>query len=351
MESLLNGLLIEFRDPLFSVIVLFMIIFIISFASYWWGRFKRIDDHKKLSKFIKQFQSFPDEDEILDVIKSSNISEKSWLLLAQAYHKNGDYEKNIKIYQVLIERCKEAHQRREITFLLGQTYFKAGFLERAQKIFLEILKQYPRTPEVLKYLLLIYEQLRKYEKALEIIEPLNELNIDTEKERSYIETLIIMHDFTLEQSEKIEKLLSVYSQNLMHKHLIFEYIFRVNPSIAWKNIDLSSCEKISDILFMLDSKNIDLDIISQSKFLRELYSAKGFIDSAKGSSIFELDIMIKLNQSGHKVATLMFEYHCQECKKTSLFAYGRCPHCYAIDSLESELYITRENFEKNLSFQ
>jgi tetratricopeptide (TPR) repeat protein len=328
-----------------------MIIFLISFFSYWWGRFKRVDDHKKLSKFIQQFQSLPDEGELKEVIKNSNISEKSWILLAQAYHQNGDYDKNIKIYQVLIEKCKDSSQRKEITFLLGQTYFKAGFLERAQKVFLEILKLHPRTPEVLKYLLLIYEQLRKYNKALEIIEPLNELNIDTSKEKSYIQALLIINNFEISEQDKVDQLLKLYSENLMHKHLIFEYIFRVNSALAWKNLDLSNCEKVSDILFYLDSKDVDLDIISQSKFLRELYSAKALVNSAKSSSIFELDILIKLQQSGHRGVTLMFEYHCDECKSISLFAYGRCPHCYAIDSLRSEFYLTKEMFEKNLSFQ
>ena len=63
-------------------------------------------------------------------------------------------------------------------YLLGKTYFKAGFLERAKKLFLIILKESPRSPDVLKYLLLIYEQLKLYSKALEVIEPLEELKVE-----------------------------------------------------------------------------------------------------------------------------------------------------------------------------
>ena len=48
----MNTFFIEFRDPLFSVIIFFAIIFIITFFSYWWGRYRRKEDSRHLDKFF-----------------------------------------------------------------------------------------------------------------------------------------------------------------------------------------------------------------------------------------------------------------------------------------------------------
>ena len=85
---------IEFRDPLFSIIIFFAIIFIITFFSYWWSRYRRTQDSRHLDKFLKQFRALPSKDELKILISSGELSEKSWLLLAQAYSKNGENEKS-----------------------------------------------------------------------------------------------------------------------------------------------------------------------------------------------------------------------------------------------------------------
>ena len=161
---------IEFRDPLFSIIVFFTIIFIITFFSYWWGRYKKREDSRQLSKFLQQFHTLPTHDELKVLISDGKLSQKSWLLLANAYYKNGDYEKSIEIYNEIL-KLDNKNATRETMFLLGKTYFKAGFLERSKQVFLEILKKNPRTPEALHYLLLVYEYMKDYKSALEVLEP------------------------------------------------------------------------------------------------------------------------------------------------------------------------------------
>ena len=137
----MDTVFLEFRDPLFSVIIFFLIIFIITFFSYWWGRYKTKEDSKHLDKFLRQFQTLPTQSELKILISSGELSEKSWLLLANSYAKNGDYEKSIEIYNEILQITAPSNKK-ETMFLLGRTYFKAGFLERAKQIFLEILKKY-----------------------------------------------------------------------------------------------------------------------------------------------------------------------------------------------------------------
>lgn len=249
----MNSLFIEFRDPLFSVIIFFVLIFIIAFFSYWWGSFKSKRDFRHLDKFLRQFNSLPSQNELNVLITSGELSEKSWLLLANSYFKSGDYEKSIEIYNAILEAGDKSNYR-EIMFLLGRTYFKAGFLERAKQIFLEILKNNPRTPQALHYLLLVYEYMRDYNSALDVLEPLNELNKDVTADSIYLKCLSILNDVKLSAEDKSHKLLEVYKTTHQLTYMIFEYLFRVNPKLAWKHFDSSKSELLSDILWHVDKR-------------------------------------------------------------------------------------------------
>ena len=348
----MNGLFIEFRDPLFSIIIFFVLIFVIAFFSYWWGSFKSKRDYRHLDRFLRKFQSLPSQNELKVLITSGTLPEKSWLLLAHSHFKGGDYEKCIEIYSTILEVGDKSNYR-ETMFLLGRTYFKAGFLERAKQIFLEILKNNPRTPQALHYLLLVYECMRDYDSALDTLEPLNELNKDVTTDSIYLKCLSILNDIKLSVEDKSNQLLDVYKTTHQLTYMIFEYIFRVNPKLAWKHFDSSKSELLSDILWHVDKKDLDLDIITQNGYLRELYTARGDVDMAMKSSIFEFDILINLK---HKVnATISFEYICESCKQVYPFAFNRCTNCHTIDALRIEYSLTkdyhRDFSEENNSFQ
>ena len=347
----MDGLFIEFRDPLFGIIVFFVLVFVIAFFNYWWGRYKSKDDHRYLDRFMRQFHTLPTEGELQELVESSTISERSWLLLAHAYTQNGDFEKSIEIYQVLIERQDDPQRRHETLFLLGKTYFKAGFLERSKDLFLQILHHCPRTPQALRYLLLVYEQLHDYDSALDVLEPLDELGSDADKDRLYLECIALLHDNTLDPEEKAARLIKLYTQHRILTYLIFEYLFRHHSDLAWQHFDQSQATRISDILWNLAPHQCNLDIIAQNGYLRELFTAKGIVNFAEGSDVFELDVLIKLRNSNKTGATLSYEYLCRNCKHILPFAFHRCPNCNAIDSVWSEPILTKDHFEKNLSFQ
>ncbi len=344
---------IEFRDPLFSIIIFFAIIFIITFFSYWWGRYKTKEDSRHLDKFLQQFRSLPSQSELKILISSGELSEKSWLLLASSYYKNGDYEKSIEIYNEIL-KLPGSTNTKETMFLLGKTYFKAGFLERAKQIFLEILKKSPRTPQALNYLLLVYEYMRDYKAALDVLEPLDELQIDITNEKAYLQSLELLNNATLSNDEKVQKLLEIYDNTHQLSYLVFEFLFRIDPKQAWEHFDSSKSELLADILWNLDSKNLDLAIISKNSFLRELYSARGDINLAQGSSVFEFDVLIQLKESSVN-ANLNFEYLCDSCKQVHPFAFTRCSYCHAIDTSKVEWSLSkdyRKDFsEENNSFQ
>ncbi len=345
----MNHLFIEFRDPLFGIIVFFFLLFILSFLSYWWKKVKSIENHKHLDDFLKQFHTLPTEDELKNLIQNSNLSTKSWLLLASSYAQNGDYEKSIEVYQILLKQKLSKSETRESLFLLGKTYLKAGFLERAKDIFLTILENEPRTPQALHYLLLVYEQLQDFKQASEALEPLEELGEDTLLDSIYLEAKGIIHASTCKEDTQ-EKLLALYKEHAKMSYLIFEYLFRHNPELAWQHVDQSQVQRLSPIFWHLDKAHLNLDIITNNSYLRELFSANGSLDVAKDSSVFELDVLIKLKKNGTNIANLQFEYLCSSCKQVLPFVFHRCPCCYEIDTLVCELNLSKKSVESYDSF-
>ncbi len=346
----MNNLYIETRDPLFGIIVFFTLIFIITFFSYWWGRYKAKDDHKYLDDFIKDLNTVPSEDEIKKIIHAGNISNKSWLILAHSYIQQGYYEKAIEIYQSIIEAEKDLLEQKSAMILLGKAYFKAGFLERSKEVFLKILKHTPRTPEALYSLLLVYDRLKEYKKALDVLEPLNELDQDIENEKLYLECAYLLQRSDVSNEEKSKQLLYIYKNCSHLSYFVFEYLFKIDSNSAWEHLQSKQYKRLSDILWSLPHEKLSMETITSSEYLRELFSAKGAIDLANTSQIFELDILIKLQHANETGATLQFEYLCQKCKHIFPFAFHRCPNCHSIDSVMPEMILTKDVFEENYTF-
>ena len=345
----MGSFFIEFRDPLFSIIILFGIIFMIPFFSYWWGRYKTKDNHQYLDKFLAQFHVLPSEVEIKKMIHQGELSEKSWLLLADTYTKNGDFEKAVEIYTELLFYNKNSENAKEIMFLLGKTYFKAGFLGRSRDVFLEILKRNPRTPQALHYLLLVYEYMKDYKSAQEVLEPLEQLNENITKDTLYLKILSLLSS---KDEEITTKLIHFYQEHQILERMIFEYLFKHDPSIAWEIFPLQKASKIADLFWQLPKEKVDFEKVNNSEFLQELYSAKGYISSVNSSSIFELNILIHLK--GKANTTLGFEYICTTCKVAYPFSFHRCSNCHSIDSVELEYNLVRdfskEQYETGHSF-
>ena len=348
----MNSFFIEFRDPLFSIIIFFVIIFMITFFSYWWSKYKRIEDSRYLDKFLQQFNALPSKNELNVLISKGELSEKSWLLLAHSYSKNGDYEKSIEIYNEMLN-VGSYENKKETMFLLGKTYFKAGFLERSKQIFLEILKVHPRTPQALNYLLLVYEYMRDYKSALDVLEPLDELDKEIALDYTYLKIMDLLNNRDKSTEEKSIEILEIYKSSHQLAYLVYEFLFRVNPALAWSSFDSSKSELLADLLWNIELKDLNLDIISSNGFLRELYSAKGYINLAQSSSVFEFDVLIKLKSKAN--ATLNFEYVCDNCKQVYPFAFNRCSSCHSLDTSRVQWSLTKDYHkdfsEENNSFQ
>lgn len=343
---------IESRDPLFGIIIFFLLLFLLSFISYVGGRRKSVLQHKAMERFLGTFAQPSSEVTMVSQIHNNATTNETWLALAQGFEHQGNFEKSIDIYHGLLTKTKDTLVQKEVLLKLGRSYFKAGFLERARQSFLQVLQHYPRTPYALKHLILIYEQLQQYDQALQVVESLVEIEGETAlREQLYLQTRHLLANPKRSIEEKSTFLLTLYTQHAQLGYVVFEYLFTYAPTLAWSHFDHALAPRLADILWRLPAERLDLDIIALNGFLRELFSAKGSCNLVHSSSVFELDVLIALQHARTTKATLQFEYVCTECHQISFLPFHRCPTCHAIDSIEPLMSLTKERYEENNSFQ
>ncbi len=89
--------------------------------------------------------------------------------LGKIYRKNGEMDKAIKIHQGLIARPSLPERYRcKILLELGYDYLGAGWFDRAEGLFKEVLMQDEESDEARHNLILIYQQEKDWFKAIDI---------------------------------------------------------------------------------------------------------------------------------------------------------------------------------------
>ncbi len=89
--------------------------------------------------------------------------------LGKIYRKNGEMDKAIKIHQGLIARPSLPERYRcKILLELGYDYLGAGWFDRAEGLFKEVLIQDKKSKEARHNLILIYQQEKDWFKAIDI---------------------------------------------------------------------------------------------------------------------------------------------------------------------------------------
>ena len=343
----MDNFFIAYRDPLFGIIILCAIVFIISFANYWWGVFKKKEEKQSIEKFVKKFEIVTDENEYKKLLEDASIPVESLALLAHAYGKSGDYEKAINIYLVTLKRVKGRNEKQYLLSALGKTYFKAGFLRRSSEVFLEALHLYPRNEEALKYLTVAYEQLQEFDKAEEVLNSLEELDVKVDLQRNFLRFLALSKDGTLPLVAKMEKLKELSEKTPFLKRRLFELAKEYGmPLDEMASRDLPF-EQMIDTLWYTQNLSFKCD----NDVLVQVRMAKGEIPYTPSKTpIFALDTLAKLRFHKYDGATLSFEYLCTECKQIFPMHFYRCPNCQSINTVSIQTSLSAISYEENNSF-
>jgi lipopolysaccharide biosynthesis regulator YciM len=88
--------------------------------------------------------------------------------LGRIFRKNGEIDKAIKIHQGLIARPSLPERYRiRVLLELGNDYLGAGWFDRAEGLFREVLIHDPKSEKALRNLILIYQQEKDWHKAID----------------------------------------------------------------------------------------------------------------------------------------------------------------------------------------
>ena len=115
-------------------------------------------------------------DVFIKLLEVDSETVETHLALGSLFRRRGEVDRAIRIHQNLIARTQLSDfQRKEALMALGQDYMSAGMFDRAEGIFLELVKlTNQREIGSLKGLLAIYQQEKAWEKALEVVQQIEE---------------------------------------------------------------------------------------------------------------------------------------------------------------------------------
>lgn len=346
----LEGFYLDEKDPIFGIIIFIGILLLISVLSYIWGIFAKKDEQNKIENFIKKFNEFGGLEEkyieILDSIDDIEI----YGVLAEIFTKNGDFSKAINVYLIALKNVKSRKQKEQILTRLGMTYFKAGFLARADETLLRALELSPRNEKALAILSVIYEQLRAFKKELEVLDALRELGSDVKDAQIYAKIKMIWLDNSLNKSEKIAQILPFCTIFQPAKRIVLEIYLNdyLDENLDELLLNLPDIRDFIDLLWYhadffakLNLEQINKQILEQ---IRAVLSAKFAENSDEEvqisnqqsqifkSDFFEINALNSMKNSGFNSADLSFKYVCRHCKNVFPSYFYRCPVCYELKS-------------------
>ncbi|MCK5901907.1 MAG: tetratricopeptide repeat protein [Cocleimonas sp.] len=114
---------------------------------------------EKPDKALEVFINHPDVDE---------YTAETYLLLGNMFRNRGEVDRALCLHQNLMARSSlNKHQKALVMFALGEDYLSAGMLDRAERVFQELLEEKPKNIDVCLPLRRIYEQTNEWEKAIE----------------------------------------------------------------------------------------------------------------------------------------------------------------------------------------
>ncbi|QDS04363.1 tetratricopeptide repeat protein [Campylobacter fetus] len=331
---------VEYRDPIFGLIVFFGALLLIAVLSYVWGIFSIKDEKHSIEKFVKKFENSSGlSEKHKKMLLELDVDTNSLSVLALTFAKSGDFDKAISVYLVAIDKSPGKKQREFLLVALGKIYLKAGFLKKASEVFLESLKLSPRNSEALRYLGVTYEKLRMYENSLETLDALNEQGADTKAEVAYIKALIITSK-TSKFSEKVAQILSLSEDFPLLKRMVLEQFIKHNEPLD--GLSMLRLDECIDIVFRLDN----LLNLENTEF-KELLGANGLSDDKPKD--FNLALLRAANDN-FLGATLSFSYFCTECKTSYPLFFYRCPNCARLGSVKILTHVIKDTSEEDMPF-
>lgn len=342
----MENFFIDYRDPIFGIIVFISAGLIISVFSYLWGIFSKKEEANKIEKFIQKFDLNKGlSQKYQEILKSGGIGLDGFMILANVFSKSGDFDKAISVYIIALEDTEARNNKKDKQFILtelGKVYFNAGFLKKAEAVLLKSIELSPRNEVALKYLSVIYERLKFFEQELTVLDALKEQGIDTQKSEMFVRALMISNDNTLDFDKKVKAILKLDSPQALR--FILELFIKHNKPLS----NIKKFPPLSDVIDI--AWHLKESINLKDSEYKALFYARNLSSEYEKSSFFEIEAISMMRNSGYFGADLNFKYICPSCKNSLPSYFYRCPICYSLETTQIIPRLTKKNDEINMPF-
>ena len=111
----------------------------------------------------------------LELAEVNQETVETHMALGNLFRRRGEIDRAIRFHQNIIAKSDlEPEQRTQALLELGEDYMRAGLLDRAERLFSELIESDAQTPLALRSLLDIYQQEKDWAKALQQAERLEQ---------------------------------------------------------------------------------------------------------------------------------------------------------------------------------
>lgn len=149
-------------------------------ASYGWymgnrnAKQKYLNQSNRLSReyvdglnFLLSNQKDKAVDLFLDLLKEDSGTLEAHLTLGNLFRSRGEVDRAIRIHQALMESASLTFEQRLLAIQqLGRDYMAAGFLDRAEEMFVQLVDEEEFQENALQQLLIIYQSISDWPKAI-----------------------------------------------------------------------------------------------------------------------------------------------------------------------------------------
>jgi lipopolysaccharide biosynthesis regulator YciM len=113
----------------------------------------------------------------LELAEVNQDTVETHMALGSLFRRRGEVDRAIRFHQNIIAKPGlEPEQRTQALLELGEDYMRAGLLDRAERLFAELIETDAHTPSALRSLLEIYQQEKDWDKALEQAQRLEQVS-------------------------------------------------------------------------------------------------------------------------------------------------------------------------------
>ncbi|QOL24796.1 lipopolysaccharide assembly protein LapB [Thalassotalea sp. LPB0316] len=350
----------------------------------------KADLSKKYSQGINYLLSNQQDKAIAHLIETLQVEDESidaHFAMANLFRKRGELDRALKVHEHLVRhKYLPDSAKRKAAFELGKDFFSAGLFDRAEAMFVRLLKSKHYELKALSYLLQIYQSTKDWQKGITL-----EKNIIKSNDKKLLHVLANFYcelamqarsdDDNIEVIELLEKALEldnkscranclmaeVYEQNEQYDHAINCYmeIYQQDTEFFPEVIDkLEFCfEQNNDQAAFFDFiKKVYSETGSTSALIKyvDLLIAQGKVDQAnqfiltamkRRSTIRGFRHFVKMQLSANNtpqeseslkvIRELVSEYlkvkprySCRNCGFNSSTHYWSCPSCHEWEQLK-----------------